>query len=543
MASYVVDNERKLIAVRDNALRNEVPEELVIGHTDTATVLAHNDTSVKYLRGVERLEVPLPLHSYYKWPCPPNKRPFDHQKNIFTPHMVMNHRCFVWGEMGTGKSAATTWAMDWAMKHQGAKKILILCTLSTLIDVWHNEVKLFCPHIRTTPLKGTPANKLKLLNEGHDIYVSTHQGLLSFMYTDDELKKIRNGKKEMSKLKNAFEAIDWDLVIIDEHTYYRNHSASRTELIKKLTAKPERRIWMLSGAPMPNSVTDMYVPGRIICGDRFPRYFTHYRDRLMTKQSQFKWVTKRGAEEEVYKMVGDLAVKVRRDDCLDLPDTMFAARTLEPTKEQDKLQKELIREMAAEIEETKGRILVANAGTLINKLCQIHSGAVKYVDPATKQESWHPVDSNKFSELEALAEKTDGPVIVFAPTHGALDVLCSWARKHKHEYARIDGSVGASARSKRFDKLRSNEIKFLFAQPAAMAHGVTLVESNTVIWWGLVWDNDVYAQANARITRPGQKRKTFVLHLLSSPQEKKVLNALRKKTKSQDLLLDLVGAV
>jgi SNF2 family DNA or RNA helicase len=56
----------------------------------------------------------------------------------------------------------------------------------------------------------------------------------------------------------------------------------------------------------------------------------------------------------------------------------------------------------------------------------------------------------------------------------------------------------------------------LVAHPASAGHGVNLQHgSDTLVWFSLPWSAELYAQANARLVRQGQ-RNTVNIHVLLS---------------------------
>ena len=87
---------------------------------------------------------------------------------------------------------------------------------------------------------------------------------------------------------------------------------------------------------------------------------------------------------------------------------------------------------------------------------------------------------------------------------------------------------------------RSNEYDVIVAQPVAMAHGLTLTAASTVVWYGPVNRADIYEQANGRVTRPGQKHNTLIVHIEGTPLERKMYQRLQHKQSMQGLLLDMV---
>ena len=73
-----------------------------------------------------------------------------------------------------------------------------------------------------------------------------------------------------------------------------------------------------------------------------------------------------------------------------------------------------------------------------------------------------------------------------------------------------------------------------------MSHGLTLTAASTVIWFAPVTSNEVYQQANARITRPGQKHNQLIVNIEGSLVERKVYTRLKAKQSMQGALLDII---
>jgi ERCC4-related helicase len=67
-------------------------------------------------------------------------------------------------------------------------------------------------------------------------------------------------------------------------------------------------------------------------------------------------------------------------------------------------------------------------------------------------------------------------------------------------------------------------------QPQASAHGITLTAADTVVFYGPLMSVEQYIQCIARADRKGQNAgKVTVIHIESSPVEKKMFTALSTK--------------
>jgi len=73
-----------------------------------------------------------------------------------------------------------------------------------------------------------------------------------------------------------------------------------------------------------------------------------------------------------------------------------------------------------------------------------------------------------------------------------------------------------------------------------MSHGLTLTAATTIVWYAPVHSNEVYSQACARVRRPGQTKKTAIVHVAGSAVEKQIYKRLSERESLQGVLLDMV---
>lgn len=142
--------------------------------------------------------------------------------------------------------------------------------------------------------------------------------------------------------------------------------------------------------------------------------------------------------------------------------------------------------------------------------------------------------------VHEIIEEAEGKVIVFVPLTGALEHLAAELGKH-YSVEVVHGGTSKTERDRIFGAFQKHkDPHVLVANAGAMSHGLTLTASNTIVWYGPPTSNEIYTQANARIVRPGQKLNTLIVHIESTPVEKKMFDRLRKKGTMQGALLDLL---
>jgi len=82
---------------------------------------------------------------------------------------------------------------------------------------------------------------------------------------------------------------------------------------------------MLTGTPAAQSPLDAYGLAKLVNPQKAPKFYGHYRDSVMYKVSQFKWVPKRNAQEVVHDLLQP-AIRFEKDQCLDWTKVTYLER-------------------------------------------------------------------------------------------------------------------------------------------------------------------------------------------------------------------------
>ena len=477
-------------------------------------LLPHTMDAVRLLANLG-VDAPAPIKSYYDWPIHKYPSPMAHQVET-AAFMAMTPYSFVLNDIGTSKTLTALWAADYLLKEKAVRKVLVIAPLSTLDAAWADELFFNLPHRRFAVLYGSAARRRKLLASDADIYIINHDG---FQILYDDI--VARG--------------DIDQVILDESAVYRNARTDKYRALRAFLnhkkARPEF-FCAMTGTPTPRLPTDAWAQTRLVAPKNVPQYFGQFRSLVMEQILSHKWVPKAGWQETVSRVMQP-AIRYTRDECIDLPPTVYQYRKVELTPKQKKLYNEMAKKMQVLIETDP--VAAANSGVLAMKLIQICAGALY------GPEKRYRVDvSNRLNALQEILDETAHKVIVFAPLTEVVDLLHERLR-NKVSTAVVDGRVSPTERKKIFRNFQQNEApRLLVAHPKTMAHGLTLTEAATIVWWAPYRDPDLYVQANGRITRPGQKHIANIIHLYATYLEKRAFNNLQEAKSQQDLLLDMV---
>lgn len=454
---------------------------------------------------------PSPASLFYDFPG--RFKPFDAQRET-VEFLTLNPRAFVLSEMGCGKTLSALWAYDYLRSIGKAKKLLVVAPLSTLECVWADEIFGNMMHLSVAVLHGSKERRLKLLaNDDFDAYIINHHGV-------EVIAKELVAKREI------------DTVIIDEIATFRNANTNLWKSLKKVCTG-RARLWGLTGTPQPNAPTDIYGQCKLIVPEKVPPFFTHFRDSVMVKKSAFRWEARDNALQITSEIMKP-SIRFVRSDCLDLPDTTYTDRSVDLTKDQKDAYKQMLASLRADL--ANGQLLAVNEAVKLGKLLQICCGSA--YDP--KGNPVHLDISTRISELLEIIEQASGKVITFVPFTSALERIAEELAQH-HEIGVVHGGTSASQRRDIFNVFqKTDSMRVLVANAGTLSHGLTLTAASTIVWLGPPTSAEQYAQANARVTRPGQKQNTLIVHMVGSPVEKKIYARLRKRQALQGLLLDLL---
>ena len=264
-----------------------------------------------------------------------------------------------------------------------------------------------------------------------------------------------------------------------------------------------------------------------------PRYFGQFRDKVMYKLTQYKWMPKADAKDTVHAALQP-AIRFEKDQCLDLPPVTHVEREAPLTTQQmvyyNKLKKELMLEAAGE------SVTAINAAVSINKLLQISGGAVYSDDKKV-------IDfdvSNRLNVILEVVEESSHKVLIFVPFTHTIELIKVFLDKHKVTCEVINGKVPVNKRTEIVTKFQDEpEPKVLLIQPQAASHGLTLTAANTIIWYAPVTSVETYLQANARINRPGQHNPMTIVHVQGSDVERKLYTMLQGNIANHNKIIDL----
>ena len=417
----------------------------------------------------------------------------------------------LWLGMGLGKTVVTATAVRQLLDQCMVERVLVVAPKRVAAHAWPGELAKWVRFggLTWTVIEGDARERARRIREPTDVHLIGRE-LLPWLVEDWE----------------ASGGWPYDMVVIDEASGFKDPDTRRFKALKRVRPQVERLV-ELTGTPAPNSLLELWPQVYLLDrGARLGRAFSAFREVWFESDYMgWRWTPRPGAEAEIQRRVEDLALTLKAEDWLALPERVDRVLPVPLPAEARARYRRLERELVLELGEA--RISAVNAGVLAGKLLQAANGALYAEDG-----EWHRLHDAKLDALEDLLEAAAGePVLVAYAYRSDRERLL--ARFPQAVELRAAGAIDAWNRG---------EVPVLLAHPASGGHGLNLQAGGRhVVWWGLTWSLELYQQLTARLHRQGQTRPVLVHHLVAEGTlDETVMAALAGKAATQDGLLEAV---
>ena len=419
-------------------------------------------------------------------------------------------------DMGLGKTVISLTAIaDLLFDRFEAHRILVIAPLRVARDTWPAEIKKWqhLKHLTYAVAVGTVKERKAALMAGADITIINRENLGWLIDS------------------SGFD-FDYDMVIVDELSSFKNHKSKRFQSLMKVRPKM-KRIVGLTGTPSSNGLMDLWAEFKLLdFGERLGRFITQYRNNYFIPDKRngeiiYSYKPMPYAEDAIYRKISDITISMKSTDHLQMPELIASQYEVQLSEDEEQLYEELKSDFILGLPE--GEITAANAASLTGKLSQLANGAI-YDDEGNIIE-FH---DRKLDALEDIIESANGKPLLVA----------YW---FKHDLQRIKNHFNVSEikTSKDIIDWNNGNISVAVIHPASAGHGLNLqLGGSTLIWFGLTWSLELYQQTNARLWRQGQTSGTVVIeHIITKGTiDERILKALSLKEVTQNALIDAVKA-
>ena len=440
--------------------------------------------------------------------------PHDYQK--FAIDFIKNNKvAALLLDMGLGKTVTTLTAIKDLMHDDfTVRRVLIIAPLRVTQSTWPTEIEKW-DHLKGltySVILGKPSQRMAALQKNANIYLINRENL-------DWLIN-----------KSGF-TFDFDMVVIDELSSFKNFKAKRFTSFMKVRHKVDRIVG-LTGTPSSNGLMDLFAEFKVLdMGERLGYYISRYRDKYFLPDKRngmqvYSWKPREDAEQDIYDKISDITISMKSVDFLDMPELVMTEVPVNMGLKEKQKYDEFKTDLVLQLKDAA--IDTANAAVLSNKLLQMANGAIY-----DEMNVSHHIHDQKLDALEDLIEGANGKPILIA----------YW---FQHDLERIKERCNVRQIKTNQDIVDWNngEIPVAVIHPASAGHGLNLqAGGSTLVWFGLTWSLELYQQTNARLWRQGQCDTVVIHHIIAKDTiDEDVMLALKRKDKTQSCLIDAVKA-
>ena len=446
--------------------------------------------------------------------------PKDHQK-IALDFLREHKRCCLFLDMGLGKTVTALTIAQELIDDFRVEKVLVIAPKRVAEDTWSRECNKWdhLKDLRVSKVLCSVNQRAKALGTPADIYVINRENV-------QWLVEYVNGNW------------DFDLVILDELSSFKNPQAKRFRMLRRVIGMSDY-VWGLTGTPASNGYMDLWAEMYLIDGgERLGKYIGSYRTAYFYPGAHngnivYEYKLRMDGKARIDRKLSDICLSMSKEDWLQLPPIIYNEVRVRMSDAERKVYDQFQRDKVLPILEGKidsienmsSAVVGDTAAVVSNKLLQLAHGSV-YDD----NEGVFHLHDRKLEALQEIRESSQGQ---------SLLVFYSY----KHDLSRILDNFSDAVvlkDSSDIDRWNNGEIPMLLCHPASSGYGINLQEgAHIIVWFGLPWSLELYQQANARLYRQGQNYPVIVHHIITEDTiDDRVLMALQSKDATQRSLLD-----
>ena len=404
--------------------------------------------------------------------------------------MRSNNFFAVFAEQGVGKTLPTLVRLLDLLKSGKIETALVVAPKSAL-GAWERDIELF--------------NELD-------------QEILRDAITLINYDKVWRGEDKSPYYK------PYGCIVLDEAHSIKNRTSRRSKFLLKLATMSDYR-YILTGTPIGNGQLEniwslyCFLDPYIERG----RVYSNIFKRFMEENASGKYKGSYGEFEKRYcilnmyhkpssyinvkelqNIINEHSYRVKKVDCLDLPDKLPDEIIRVELKE-----KALYKRLATESALLEYEILAENPLSRMIKLRQLASGHIKTEDGLIE------VKCEKLEILKELIEgyEDDKKLVIFAEFKYSIGKIAELLEKLKIKFVVLDGDQKHKTIWRQFQS--DPKIRVIVCQYQTASAGIDLFASDTIIYYEPTLRSNILEQSRDRIHRTGQKNKCSYIHLLT----------------------------
>ena len=408
--------------------------------------------------------------------------------------------------MGAGKTVSTIAIANLRRAHGLIDQVLVIAPTSVK-GVWSKEYDRYS-NMEQEVFVLDAGEQIPKKFSGFPIVVGGIESLSQGSGFDKMLEFIRRGRT---------------MVVVDESSSIKNHSAGRTEKAHLLGEDAAFRL-ILTGTNVSQGIADlyaqMYFVDPSIIGEL--SYYSFRNKYCVMGGFEQRKIVGYNNVEHLFSRIRPFCDVVRKKDMKGLPEKSYQIREVKASAEQVRMCKELAKEMKTQMGDKT--ISVQNTLEALLRFQQIAGG----FDP-----DGVPLPTNpKMTELMNVLEDFDGKAIIWARyLPEVAGITAALEKQWPGSTLTLTGAIKSDERQAMVDEFQSNpDYRWFVVNQATGAKGLTLTAATLAVYYSNTFSHEDRSQSEDRCHRMGQEYPVTYVDLVSNLKvDKLVTTALAMK--------------
>lgn len=458
--------------------------------------------------------------------------------------------------MGLGKSLESINLALYNKRTYSYKHCLVLCCVNSSKYNWHDEIETqtngeFEGYILGTRIQkrtrkenftGSSKNKLEDLKEGHKYGDKKADKLPYFIILNVEALRYKEGRKyEIADQLISLINSGWlNMIIIDEvHKNLSPTSQQGKQILRiKKNAKKPCMFLPMTGTPIVNRPTDLFVPLRLVNAHKVDSYYKWNRNFCVFGGFGGHDIIGYKNMKPLKHLLSKNMLRRTKEDTLDLPEKIELIEYVENSP----YQRRLATQVTTDIENHRDSIMASpNPLSKMLRLRQVN-GSPELVDLDLKFDKSYLSKNAKLKRLLEIVDDIidrDEKVIIFSNWVEPLRTIYRYLRP-KHKVCCFTGTMNEKDRQLHKQTFIENpEYKIIIGTIGALGTTHTLTVANNVIFYDEPWSSADRQQAIDRAHRIGTTKNVNVYTLISKDTiDERVHKILYTKDMTSKFIVD-----
>ncbi|MCK9471813.1 MAG: DEAD/DEAH box helicase [Bacilli bacterium] len=396
-------------------------------------------------------------------------------------------------------------------------RVLVLAP-KVVLGIWEEEIELHMPHdiprniYRITGLK---EQRLKILEEAIQNSKQEKDILHIIIMTYDSLsiRKNKQGKK-LDYYYKAIQRFNPEAIIADESQLIKSNNSARSRAAHNVSKNANHRL-ILTGTMITKNPLDVFGQYRFLDHRIFGTVYKSFKEKFAVyggfgNYQVIGWKNLDLLAQGVHQ----IAIRMRKEECLDLPEKIFVKVPVDLTERTVQIYKDMRDNMIVELEKEEFTAEIALVKSL--RLQQIAGGFIT----RTEGEDRFTMPIGDYEKIEATTELTQlkieegSKVVIYVKYIWELVQLKDRLTKAGLNPLAIYGKTKDKDSDKYRNLFQNDENYKVMIMQVSKGLGITLHAANVGIFHSLSHRYDDFVQCQDRIHRIGQESDKVIYYIM-----------------------------